>query len=182
MILYRVFPYDKGAAPSDRGGALFVPPSSGLGRIDNQGDYDVFYASANPAGAVAETFGLLPVWRSVTFVHGGGYPYALASYDSPDDLKIFELDDVRALESLGIRRPSDIVTRDRTTTQAWARKIFAKGTYAGARWWSYYDPGWPVIGLWQTGMLRVVGDPEILTASSRPVRDAAAAIVRQIVN
>jgi hypothetical protein len=83
--LHRVFPFDEGAASDSRGGAFFVPTPSGFGRIDNPDLYDVLYVSANPQAAVAESFGRLAVWRPETFVHASGLPFAIASYDAPDD-------------------------------------------------------------------------------------------------
>jgi hypothetical protein len=178
--LYRVFPFDAGAAPTDLGGALFVPPPSGLGRIDNPDLYNVLYVSSSAHAAVAESFGRLAVWRPETFVHGSGLPYALATYAAPDKLSYFDLNDVDALKSIGVMRPTDVVTRNRETTQAWARTIFSLGRYDGAAWWSFYDPEWPVLGLWERSALRLDGTPEIIGSSSTVVLEAAAAIVRQI--
>jgi hypothetical protein len=136
--------------------------------------------SASAHAAVAESFGRLAVWRPDTFVHGSGLPYALAAYEVPDDLPVFGLNDVDALKSIGVMRPTDVVTRNRETTQAWARTIFSLGRYHGAAWWSYYDPEWPVLGLWKRRALRLDGSPEIIESTSSVVQEAAAAIVRQI--
>jgi hypothetical protein len=180
VIVYRVFPYDEGAAPTDRGGALFVPPSSGLGRIDNPDLYDVLYVARTADAAVAEVFGRLALWRPQTFVHGSGWPYALAAYNLPDDRRTFNLNDVDALRSIGVTRPSDVVTRDRTKTQSWAATVFAMKRYVGAEWWSYYNPDWPVLGLWDRSDLAAIGPPEIISATSPTVQRAAESIVRQI--
>jgi hypothetical protein len=178
--LYRVFPFDSGAAPNSRGGALFVPASSGFARIDNPDLYDVLYLSANPQAAIAESFGRLAVWRPETFVHGSGLPSAIASYDAPDDLPVFDLNDIDALKFIGVTRPTDVVTRDRAKTQAWARTIFVGGAHAGASWWSYYQPDWPILGLWDRRLLQLAEPPRIITSSSAVVQEAAAVIVRQI--
>jgi hypothetical protein len=180
VTLYRVFPYDASAAPNDRGGALFVPPSTGRSRIDNSDLYDVLYTAVEPHGAIAETFGQLPVWRSATFTHAGGRPYALATLNAPDDIAIFELDNIDALRSIGISRPTKVVTRDREVTQAWARAIFQRGAFAGARWWSYYNPDWSVVGFWDYARMTLVGTPAVLAAEGQIVREAASQIVRQI--
>jgi hypothetical protein len=84
------------------------------------------------------------------------------------------------LKSIGIRKPSSVVTRDRVKTQAWAHAIFETGRYAGASWWSYYGPDWTVVGLWDRSALTVIGTPETLTTASVVVKATAAAIVRQI--
>lgn len=180
MRLFRVFPYDESAAPTESGGALFVPPSSGRSRIDNRDLYSVFYAATDSRAAVAESFGQLPVWRPETFEHGSGNPYALATLDAPDVPPLFELNDVDALRSIGVARPTDVVTRDRDVTQGWARKIFEQGGFSGARWWSYYNPDWPIVGLWSYGAVSLAGVPQILSSDAAVVREAAAIIVRQI--
>lgn len=179
MTLYRVFPYDRSAALTEWGGALFVPPSTGRGRIDNA-LYDTLYTAKIAEAAIAESFGRLAIWRPDSFVNGSGHPYALASYDAPPDLETFNLNDIGALLSIGITRPTDIVTRDRATTQAWAATIFDLNRYSGAEWWSYYNPDWPVVGLWDCSRITLIGLPEIITAASPVVESAAAAIVRQI--
>jgi hypothetical protein len=177
--LYRVFPHDAGVAATNRGGALFIPEPSGLGRIDNSDLYSVLYVASTPHAAIAESFGRLAVWRPSTFIHRSGLPYAIATYEAPDDLSIFDLDEIDALRSIGIRRPTDVITRDRAKTQAWARTIFAMGRFHGARWWSYYDPDWPVIGLWDSSPLTLAA-VEVLTSTDVLVQETAISIVRQI--
>ncbi len=180
MKLYRVFPYDTGASPNDGGGALFVPAPSGSSRIDNPDLYRVLYAATEPQGAIAETFGRLAVWRRATFVHSSGRPYALATLEAPDELQLFDLNDVETLQRIGIARPTDVVTRDRTITQAWARNIFELGGFSGARWWSFYNPDWSIAGLWTHDRVTLVRSPQILTAEGPIIREAAATIVRQV--
>lgn len=121
MNLYRVFAFDAGAAPTDKGGALFVPPPSSFGRIDNPDRYSVLYLAVDPRAAVAESFGRFAIWQRTTFVHGSGLPYALASYTIPDTRKFFNLNDIDALKSIGITHPADVVTQIARKRQAWAR-------------------------------------------------------------
>jgi hypothetical protein len=180
VTLYRVFPFDAGAAPTDRGGALFVPAPSGAGRIDNPKVYAVLYTASTATAAIAETFGRLPVWRADTFVHGSGLPYALATYELPAGVQLFDVNDIDALRAIGVTRPTDIITHARSTTQAWARKIFELGGHAGIIWWSYYNPAWPIVGLWEHSGLQVAARPEILGPASRAVTEAATAIVRHV--
>ncbi len=179
MKLYRVFPYDTGVAPTDKGGALFIPEASGLGRIDNPDLYSVLYIASTPYAAIAESFGRLAVWRPSTFIHGSGLPYAVATYEAPDDLSIFDLDEIDALRSIGIMRPTDVITRDRAKTQAWARTVFAMEKFVGALWWSYYDPDWPVMGLWDSSSLTPIV-VDAITTTHALVQETATAIVRQI--
>jgi hypothetical protein len=179
---YRVFPYRKDAAPTERGGALFVPPSAGIGRLDNRDVYNVLYLAQDFAeAAVAEIFGRLAVWRSASFHHADlELPYGLATYEASDDLPLFDLDDVSALARLGVTHASDVLTRDRAKTQAWAKKIYDMRAYAGIRWWSYYKPEWKVLGLWDIGSVQHVPPVEVLTTASPPVLSAAREIVRYI--
>lgn len=179
MRLYRVIPYDESVAPTERGGALFVPAGGG-NRIDNPDLYDVLYVAAAPEAAIAESFGRIPIWGPETFIHGSGCPHQLVTYELPDTTKIFDLNDVVALQSLGIGHPTEVVTRNRARTQAWARAIFERGAYAGASWWSYYEPEWAVTGLWDRNGITVVGTPEILNVEHVAVQNAAATIARQI--
>lgn len=180
MNLCRVIPYDPSAAPTERGGALFVPAGNRRNRIDNPDLYDTLYLAGAPEAAVAETFGRSPIWTAETFIHGTGRPYSLVTYNLPIGTRIFDLDDIDALKSIGITRPSAVVTRDRVKTQAWARAIFESGRYDGASWWSYYSPDWMVMGLWNRSEVIMTGVPEILSANNNAVREAARTIVRQI--
>lgn len=179
MKRYRVVPLDENAAPTERGGALFVPPGGGS-RIDNPDLYLTLYLVLQPEAAIAEAFGRIPIWTPETFVHASGRPHQLLTYEAPDGVRVFDLDDVEALRRIGIAKPSAVVTRDRTKTQAWARRIFETGSYAGIRWWSYYNPDWTVLGLWNRTELRVSDQAETLTTTHPTVHEAAAAIVRQI--
>lgn len=179
MTLYRVLPYDSSAAADEKGGVLYVRGSTS-GRIANPDLYRELYLAAEPEGAVAEVFARLPIWTQSDFVHADGNPYALGAYELPDDVAIFNLDDVDALKSIGVTRPTSVIRRNRKTTQAWARSIFALGSYAGAEWWSYYNPDWTSLGLWDISRLRAVGAPEVLSPAHPAVQSTAKAIVRQV--
>jgi len=182
MTLYRVFPYDPSAAENDEGGALYVPPPSTSGRIVNVDLYRELYFAKQPEAAAAEQFGFLFTWYPSDFVHAGGRPYALTTYDLGDSVRVLDLNDTAALSRAGIKRPSQVVTRDRRVSQAWARAIFEHGGHSGVSWWSYYCPDWAVCGLWDISSLRHVGPPEMLTTSHPAVVAAAKSIVRQIHN
>ena len=154
MLLYRVLPWLRDAAPGEPGHALYVPEPQGKGRADNRGTYNVLYLSSAPSGAVAETFGELAVWSSEMFVRPGlpRSVRALVAYDLPDEAPVFDLDDARALDALGLR-PSQVVTRDRVVTQRWALAIYEQDRWVGVRWWSYYDPKWYSYALWDISTL-----------------------------
>jgi hypothetical protein len=77
-------------------------------------------------------------------------------------------------------RPSTVVSRDRSVTQAWARRIHDRRRHAGVSWWSYRDPRWAAHGLWDWAGLRIAGTPVALTLDHPAVLEAAAVLPRVI--
>lgn len=181
MILYRVFPFVATSAPDEPGGSLYVPPQSS-GRIDNPELYSVLYLSNAAAGAIGEAFGRFPEWTAVIL---GGSPSlpgsvrAIARYRLPDDAQICNLDDPEQLLKLGLR-PSEVVSRDYVSTQAWARRIYGQGAWIGVRWWSYYEPQWASIGLWDIRRM-VPEEVRALRLDDAGMIEASRTIVRRIV-
>jgi hypothetical protein len=183
MLLYRVLPYLPRARRGHPFHPLFVPPSVGSNRVDNPELYDALYAGDAAAGAVAEAFGWRPVWAEGMLRGPRTEPasvQALVEYDADDDrFSVCDLDDAARLVTLALR-PSQVVTRDRQVTQAWAARLFGEGAFAGVRWWSYYDPQWGSLGLWDVSALRVrqvtpltLDHPAVVEAAgvlSRPLR------------
>ncbi|MDQ2866447.1 MAG: hypothetical protein M3R51_09500 [Candidatus Eremiobacteraeota bacterium] len=51
----------------------------------------------------------------------------------------------------------------------------------GVAWWSYYDPAWQSIALWDITRLRLVGAPKVLHHDDADVQSAATFIVRRLV-
>jgi hypothetical protein len=134
---------------------LHVSPVQGAGRLDNPERYLVLYAADSAAGAVAEAFGNHGIWTDQLFSGRPNLPgscTALAEIDA-DGARFLDLDDPRTLLERGLR-PSMVVTRDRAVTQAWALRAFEEKRWAGARWWSYYDPRWGSYGIWNARTLR----------------------------
>jgi hypothetical protein len=180
--LYRVFPSLPESAADEPGGALYVPPQQ-CGRIDNPGLYRVFYASDAEAGAVAEAFGRFPEWTPAILEGTPSLPgsvRALARYRLSETAKICDLDDPEQLRRLGLR-PSDVVSRDYNRTRAWARRIYQAGSWAGVRWWSYYDPRWSTFGIWDTRGV-ALEETRSLTLRDPAFVSAGLAIARRIVN
>lgn len=160
MRLYRAFPRVKGARRDRPGGALFVPPVQGAGRIDNPEHYAVLYAAADPAAAVGEAFGDLRTWVAAML---DAKPYlpgsfmALATIEVPN--KLLDLDDPHELAARDLR-PSRVVTRDRRTTQGWALRVWREGRRNGVRWWSMRDADWVTAGIWNLASIDLVAtDP-----------------------
>ena len=114
----------------------------------------------------------------------GGVPalassvHALASVELADSARLCDLDDAKTLVDLSLR-PSDVVNRDYTVTQAAALRIFAGSGMAGLRWWSYYNPAWGNIGIWDRGTLGAV-TAQRLTITDSAVSTAARTILRMI--
>ena len=178
MRLFRVFPWDPHAVPTEPGGALYVPPG-GSGRVDNAALYRVRYASSDPAGAVAEGFGRFPMWDASMLVHANGNRYAIAVYELASHARLFTLDDPAHLALLNLK-PSDVVRRDVKRSQSWARTIYDMGNWDGISWWSYYGPQWQSVAIWNIELMTLASAPEPLTIASAPVHEAATSIVRLI--
>lgn len=68
---------------------------------------------------------------------------------------MLDLDDADALAQRSLR-PSRVVTRDRATTQRWARAAFDEAQWSGVAWWSYHDPDWMSCGLWSAVGARAI--------------------------
>lgn len=178
--LYRVFPFDANAAPDEPGGALYVPPQ-GAGRIDNPSLYAVLYLSDAAQGAIAEAFGRFPEWTPAILAGSPALPgsvRAIAEYELSDNAAVCNLDDAKRLVSLKLR-PSEVVTRNYTTTRGWAQAVYEKGEWAGVRWWSYYESQWGSVGLWKCDSLKLHG-VRVLTLQDPDLVDASRIVVRRI--
>ena len=107
-----------------------------------------------------------------------GSVQAIATFELDPSTEICDLDDAPRLVKLGLR-PSQVVTRDRKLTQAWALSIFRQQSFGGIRWWSYHDPRWGSHGVWATSNLKLQG-VEALTLDHAAVTEAAAVLNRRI--
>lgn len=176
MRLYRVLLHDPNAAADEPGGVLYVPPQQGGGRIDNPLQYGVLYVGDSPAGVCAEVFyrgahrlkwtaNMLPLRR---------YPHlvrSLAWYELADDAPIADLDDPQRLIEFGLR-PSNVITRDYSQSQAWALRIFERDEFGGIAWWSFNDARWKSAGLWNLALITGSGI-EPLTIDHPALAEAA---------
>lgn len=176
MIVWRIAPVDTRARRGRPFHPLYVPAPSGRHRLDNTDLYSVLYASGEPAGAVAEAFASFSRWGDFLLDHPRGARRRLIALDVPNDFAVLDLDDARALVRRRLR-PSQVVTRDRAVTQAWARRVWEEAEWAGVRWWSYHDPRWTTIGLWATGGISVAGLEE-LSATHPAVLEAGEVMLR----
>ncbi len=177
MRLYRVLYYNQSAAPHEQGGVFYIPPQ-GAGRIDNPASYDVLYAGDTAEGVCAEIFyrgKYRQEWSSAMLRPlPSGDRRVLAWYDMPDVSSICDLDDPNEIQRRRLR-PSRIITRDYTITQAWALRIYERNAFVGIKWWSYCDGRWGTLGLWDRTTI-TVGDIEELSVSHAAIVGAARAM------
>lgn len=153
---YRVHAWLPTALPGESGHPLYVHPGRADGRIDNPNEYESFYVADTAAGAIAETFASHQEWTPALL---DGPPYLAGSVRAittfTGDPSIKNLNDAGELLSLSLR-PSRVVTRHRAHTQAWALSLYTTGNVDGVSWWSYHDPDWASIGLWDRSGLTVM--------------------------
>lgn len=157
MLAYRVFPYLATARPGEPGHPLYEHRPQRGGRVDHP-DYHVWYLGRRPEGAVGEAFGDLATWEASMFEtpYLPGGRRALGVFGLPDDLRLRDLDDPRALVDLGLR-PTQVVTRNLAVTQAWGHRIWderdphasRRHRWQAVQWWSYHHPPWEVLASWQ---------------------------------
>lgn len=180
-LLYRVLPYLPSARPGQPGHPRYLPPAGGAGRVDNPTEYSVLYLGDSAAGALAEAFGWKQVWDTGLFRGSPSLPgsvRALVSYQLDDQALICDLDDAHRLIELALR-PSEVVTRDRSVTQGWALRIHRSARFVGVRWWSYYDPRWGSLGLWDLAGL-TVRSVEVLDDLDQPSVVEAAEVLNRL--
>ena len=90
--------------------------------------------------------------RNVPSPYLPGSRRALGKFDRRRS-HILDLNDANALLDRGLR-PTQVIARNRATTQHWALNVFQETTHDGSRkwcgirWWSFQRPHWAIIGLW----------------------------------
>lgn len=182
MRLYRVFPHDPTAA-AGKPGHVDYAPRQGKGRWDNPDRYVARYFARSPEGAIGEAFGNLGEWSEAMFDMPGIGRRALAEFDVPDTVRLFDFDDATNLAEFDIR-PSRVVARDHTLTQQLAARLHGTGDWDGVAWWSFHWPDWTNVMLWGIGASR----PRVRLISILPLglgtealRTAKATLGRKIV-
>jgi RES domain len=177
VILWRLLPMAPGVAPSSPGGALWFPRElQGAGRHDNPERYGCMYLSESPISAIAEA---LAQFRGAGVLSQGmliraNLPLALVQVDCGDDESLVDLDDPPVLTRTRLR-PSQVATKVRAITQAYATRIFdADPAAVGLRWWSTLEASLTNITLYDraASALRLV-DSEKLTLEHAATREAA---------
>ena len=185
--LWRVFPWDPGAAEGEPFSPSFIPPASGQGRFDlADPGARVLYLAHTPEHAVAEAIqGFRGArLREVHLVRGGA-PLALCSVavtPTPGG-RVADLRDPRVLSRHRLP-PDRIASRHRSVTQPVAAALLKEG-YRGLRWWSAFWGDWHTTvlffppGIPETSPLRF-GDPEVLELDTPALLGAAALLGMEV--
>jgi hypothetical protein len=185
-VLYRVFRALDEAAPSERGGPLYVPREhQGAGRHDDPVRFGAYYAARTAEAAVAEA---IHVFRGRDLEdddlrYADGSRLALATLDDSAMATLLDLDDPAVLVHEAWR-PSGVASRERALTQAMAARAFDAGAL-GLSWWSTLDAAWTNVTLFaertlDQGMVTLERTPEKLTTRHPVVAAAAAHLVLPI--
>jgi hypothetical protein len=140
-----------------------------------------------PSGAVGERFGDDPEWSDAMFrtAEVPGSVCALATYMLADQARLLELDNGLNLADRGLR-PTQVIERNRSASQAWALKIHSERNdrgerlWDGVRWWSFHRPAWRIVGYWGSDQPAVL-KTELLDMSHPAVVDAACELGRGVV-
>ena len=185
--LYRAFTYREGAAFDEPGGALYIPPQ-GRGRVDNPEHYRAYYATQQPAAAVAEVLGARESGAiQPESLRGSpllaGSVLALATVQIPPRATLCDLDDPRELIARDLR-PSRVITREYRVSQQWALAIFKERRtprWIGVSWWSFYESSWTSVAVWTPSALKLL-DVQPLTLDHPAVRDAVRVLRRPIMD
>jgi hypothetical protein len=177
VILWRLLPQATDAVPAAPGGALWFPRElQGAGRHDNPDRYGCLYASESPVSAVAEA---LAPFRGIgvlsqAMLLRANLPLALARLNLQDGSELVDLDDPDVLTRTRLR-PSQVATKARAVTQAYAARIFEEHPAAvGLRWWSTLEASMANLTLYDRAShdLRLI-DVEPLALEHSATRDAA---------
>ncbi len=133
------------------------------------------YVSEEPLSAIVEQ---LAPFRGTGALHESmlnrlGRRLALVRLESPDSLRLVDLDDPATLGAEKLR-PSQVATSRRAMTQAQAASIFqGPGDPAGLRWWSTLESSWINATLFHRATQKLrLGSVEVLTPEDPLVREA----------
>jgi hypothetical protein len=173
VTLHRCFAWDRRAASTASGGALWVARDfQGDGRHDNPDRYGCLYLATDPRSAVVEQ---LARFRGSVLVPGmlrrRGLPLALATLELDNRARLVDLDDPAELQARALR-PSLVATRERALTQPQALAIHETGA-DGIRWWSTFESLWLNVTLFDRAASRLrIGAVAPATPAHGAVREA----------
>ena len=177
---WRVIPWD----PDVDEGRLFspshIPPTTGRGRFDLPAACSpVLYVAESPEHAIAEA---IQPWRNrpVRKAHlvRAGRPLALAGVDMAPEkaADLADLCDPGVLGRMGVSADR-VASHDRGRTRRIAALVWDRG-HVGLRWWSGFRGDWHGVVLFTGRVERSLrfGRPEVLSAGTPALREAAAAM------
>ena len=177
---WRVFPWDLDVNEGSLFSPSHIPPTTGRGRFDLPlACSPVLYVAESPEHAIAEA---IQPWRNhpVRRPHllRAGRPLALVGMQmAPVTAShLADLCQPAVLSGLGLSADR-VASRHRRRTQAIAASVWDRG-HAGLRWWSSFRGDWHGIVLFTArlkGRVRF-GSPEVLSAGSPALQEAAAAL------
>ncbi len=179
-VLWRVFPWNPDVDEGRPFSPSHVPPTTGRGRFDLPvACSPVLYVAETPQHAIAET---IQPWRNgplrMAHLLRAGHPLALVGVQIKrnDAEELVDLCDPVTLRRRGLR-PDQIASRHRRKTQPIAASVWDSGN-VGLRWWSSYWGDWHGVVLFTARLARSLrfGRPEILSADTPALREAAAAL------
>jgi hypothetical protein len=177
LQLWRVFPWDRAAAPGKPFSAEAQPVGQGSGRFDIPHLTPVRYLAESPEHAVGERIQTLRGQRlTQANLEWHRWPLALVGVSVSAEDHIIDLCNPHELVKHDCP-PDTLASRDRKRTQGMAAQLYTTGA-TGFRWWS------SVIGDWHATILfanRLAPEvlqwdetPQILTLDHPAVRAAAA--------
>jgi RES domain len=177
VILHRCLAWDRRAAASAPGGALWFPRElQGEGRHDAPELYGCVYVSEAPVAAVVEELARFAgTALRASDLRRGGLPLALAELRLADGAALVDLDAPLVLAAEGLR-PSLVTTATRARTQAHAIALHARRpNAAGIRWPSTFEPLWANVTLFDRALDRLsVEDVRPLRPDDPVLGEAAA--------
>jgi hypothetical protein len=176
VILYRCFAWDERADDREVDGPLWFPRVyQGEGRHDSPDVYGCLYLSDRPLSSLVEQLARFRGQRLLpSLLRRRGLPLALADLELDDRAELIDLDDPAVLRRERLR-PSHVATRDRSTTQPQARRLYDRHPRAaGLRWWSIYEARWMNVTVFDRAAARLrlvsvrpltVDDPAVVEAA-----------------
>ena len=177
---WRVIPWDPDVSEGRLFSPSYIAPTTGRGRFDLPvACSPVLYAAESPEHAVAEA---IQPWRNRPLrpphLLRAGRPLALVGVEmAPEKAsELADLCDPGTLGRLGVSADR-VVSRHRRRTQSIAASVWDRG-HAGLRWWSSFRGDWRGVVLFTVRVERSVrfGRPEVLSAGTPALREAAAAL------
>jgi hypothetical protein len=176
VILYRCHAWNEAARVTDPDGPLWFPrPFQGEGRHDNPDLYGCLYLADRPLSCIVEQLARFRGQRlSPALLRRRGLPLALAELELDAGAALVDLNEPAVLRRERLK-PSLVATRERTTTQPQARRIYERRPgAAGVRWWSTFESLWANVTLFDRAhrLVRLIS-VRALTIDDHAVVEAA---------